>query len=180
MIPGLYFDSDHCICIYRWKNSSIQFKQMSEIWIIEPGNKKVCYIDPKEGIPFFNKYHIFDEVIDANIDIIESSKLLKISVCKNNNEIIHLEINLKTTIENLIANYLLKVNNRKFITGGKTETGKTFSNKPEKIISVFNAKALLNGKNIGKVIKPRKYITFGDGKISEKPIVNYCSHDIEE
>jgi hypothetical protein len=35
---------------------------MSEIWIVEPDNKKICYIDPKEGIPIFNKYHSFDEV----------------------------------------------------------------------------------------------------------------------
>lgn len=179
IVPGIYFDSDYCLCVYRWKDSSIQIKQMTEIWIIEPDGKKICYIDTKEGMPFVNTYHSFDEIIDADISVVENHKLIKLSVCKNSNQILQLKINLKMTVANLAANFLLRRNNQKFITEGKTETGKKFINKPQSILKVTNVDTILNGRNIGKIIKPRKTITFGDAIISQKPILVYCTHDLD-
>lgn len=180
MISGLYFEHDYCICIYHWPTCSSQLKQLSEIWLIEPNGKKICYISPKEGVSFFNNYHTFDEVTDAAIDISETNNTIKMSTCKNDNEIIRLDIHLKKTFNDVIANLFLTLNNKAFITEGKTETGKLYRNIPKRIITISHAQAFLNGKSLGKNIKPKREHTFEDGTISDKRIVNYCSHDIGE
>lgn len=35
-------------------------------------------------------------------------------------------------------------------------------------------------KDLGKIIKPRKIIKFGHSEINDKPIINYCTQDVED
>jgi hypothetical protein len=181
MIPGLYLENGYGIWVYCWKDSSIQIKHMSEVWIVEPNNRKICYIDPQEGIPLFNVYHTFDEVLDAEIHVEEKNKTITIHVSKNGYVILHVNIDTKMTLENRIINLILSTKIKKGISlKGKTETGKTFINFPNKIMKIDHANVYYKGNNLGDIIKPRKIIAFGDGKISKKPIVNYCKHALEE
>lgn len=181
MIPGLYLESDYCILFYRWKGSPISAKQLSEVWIIHPDNKKVCYIDPKEGIPIFNKYHTFDEVSEAKISIEEKENYLNVLVYENNIKILQIEIKTKSTFESSIINFLLKFSkSEKLYKKGRTETGKEFINKPERIDKISDAKVIFMEKDLGKIIKPRKIIKFGHSEINDKPIINYCTQDVED
>lgn len=182
MIPGLYFESDYCIYILRWKESPVQIKEMTQIWLITPDNKKICYIDPAEGIPVFNKYHLFDEVTGAQINIQEDRNHIKIQCRTNNEEILTADIEAEVTLENRIVNLLLNIKYTKklLITKGNTETGKAFSNEPVRIVSIGDAKVIFHGKSQGKLIKPKRKIKIGDGEISEKALINYCVHNLEE
>lgn len=181
MIPGLYLQSDHCVYLYNWTDSSAPVKRMTEVWIIGPDYKKTCFIDPKEGISFFNKYHSFDNVIESRIDIVENCNNFNISVHENGINRLQIEINAKISFENRIINFLLKSKNKeKLVKKGKTETGKEFINLPSKIMQITNVKAVLDSVNLGKLIKPRRMIKIGSSEISVKPIINYCTHNLEE
>lgn len=182
MIPGLYFESDYCLYVLRWEETPTQIKKMTQIWVITPDNKKICYIDPVEGIPVFNKYHLFDEVTGAQINIQEDRNYIKIRCRTSNEEILSADIQPEVTLENRIVNLLLNIKYTKklLITNGKTETGKAFSNEPVRIVTIADAKVIFHGMSQGKLIKPKRKIRIGDGEISEKALINYCIHHLEE
>lgn len=176
MIPGICFESDYCICFYRWRESPLVAKQLTELWVIMPDDRRACFVDRGEGVDLFRKYHDFDEVEASEIDVEESQNSLKITVHEKEKEIFQAEITIKLTFGNRLVNFLLKrTGGASTFRKGKTETGREFVNKPERIITISDTRAVFNGNDLGKTVRPRRRIQFGDAGIAAKPIVNYCS-----
>lgn len=75
-----------------------------------------------------------------------------------------------------IVNLILSEKNK---VVGKTETGKTNENIPNRLLKIVNASAEFNSKSFGKMKKTNKEILVGDGKSSKKPIINYCTLRLE-
>jgi hypothetical protein len=172
MIPGLDFDNNYSIWLLRWKENPINSQYLTEVWLFHPDGKRVCYIDPKDKINFFKKYHSFDEVIGADIDVLEESNKIKINV----NDDLTIEVKTGFSFLYSIINLILS---EKHKVVGKTETGKTNENIPNRLLKIVNASAELNSKNFGKMKKTNKEVLIGDGKASKKPIISYCTLRLE-
>ena len=62
---------------------------------------------------------------------------------------------------------------------GKTETGKFSENIPQKLIKIVDASIKYKSDSIVKMNRNNKVIFIGDGKSSKKPIVSYCTLNLE-
>lgn len=173
IIPGMDFESGYSIWFLRWIENPTDSKQLSEVWCFHPDGKRVCYIDPKEEVDFFRKYHSFDEVIGTEIGVKEGAGGISIDIDKE------LQITIKTGFSLLYSLINLILSERHKIVG-KTETGKLTENIPHKMIRIADARALLGFRNLGKLNKNNREILVGDGKSHKKPIVSYCTLRMEE
>jgi hypothetical protein len=63
--------------------------------------------------------------------------------------------------------------------GRRTETGMYYHNKPTRIVPLLIEKAELNGIRLSPIAKPDYTFSLGDGKPSDEPIINYCTHLLE-
>lgn len=172
MIPGLDFENNHSIWLLRWKENPTNSQYLTEVWLFYPDGKRVCYVDPKDEIDFFKKYHSFDEVIGADINVLEESNKIIINI----NGDFTIEVKTGFSFLYSIVNLILSEKNK---VVGKTETGKTNENIPNRLLKIVNASAEFNSKNFGKMKKTNKEILVGDGKSSKKPIISYCTLRLE-
>lgn len=180
MIPGLNF-KDQCIWILNWSDNPTPFKKMIEIWILGYDGQKVCYLSPYEGKSVFQKYHSFDEVIQADITISEAKEGISICVKSEDNEILALSLKFKKSLKYSFINFLIKHGNKdKVGEKGKTETGMFYHNMPKRITPIRVEKAELNGTSLHLIHKVPIKLSLGDGKPSDEPIINYCTHMLEK
>jgi|GEM_PF-3329418 len=181
MIPGLCFKENYCIWVLKWDTTPTQHNKITEIWIFYPDGKRVCYIDPVEEIPFFKKYHSFDEVKGAEIKLSETKKNINITVYNNKSKIMEIKITTGFSLKYSVINLLLKNNkDNKIGDKGKTETGKIYNNVSDKIKKISKTEIILEDQCLSKLIKPDKEIEVGDGKASKDPILSYCSLYLED
>lgn len=127
MIPGMDFESGYSIWFLRWIESPTDSKSLSEVWCFHPDGKRVCYIDPKEKVGFFRKYHSFDEVTGADIGVKETADEIRINV----NDELHITIKTGFSLAYSLINHILS---EKHKVVGRTETGKVTENIPHKMI----------------------------------------------
>ncbi len=180
MIPGLHFDNCS-IWVLNWKNNPTQFKKMIEVWILWYDGRKECYISPSEAEFVLRKYHSFDRIIPANINIIDIAGGIEMTVTVNEIEACTLRLKYQSSLKYRLINFMLKVGNKdKMGDKGKTETGMYYHNVPNRIIPLLIDEARLNSTKLSTVDKPEIKFSLGDGKPSDEPIINYCIHMLEE
>ena len=177
MCPGLYFSSGYCIWLVYWDSYPYEAGTLSEIWVFTPEGERICYVDPEHAGTIFTLYHNFNEVIGAhNIWEWHSSNMLHLTMDSSNSTTLQVQVVLSSSF---LMNTLLKCIPGGIKMNGKTETGMEYMHKPQKIVSVKNAKATLNGDNLGKLISPPHEISVGDGKVPKRPILSFCHHYLE-
>lgn len=180
MIPGLSFH-DHCIWVLNWKNTPTSLKNMTEIWVLKYNGEKICYLNPIESKPIFEKYHSFDKVIPADIKIDETKNRIEVRVSENGTEILSLTLAYKRSAKYIFINLLLKLGNKEKIgERGKTETGMAYHNVPKKLAAIEVIKATYKGMELLLNNNPKMDFSLGDGKPSADPIINYCTHLLEK
>ncbi len=180
MIPGLHF-KDCSIWILNWENNPIPYKKMIEVWILWYDGRKECYISPGEAESVLRKYHSFDNIISSEINITPNTNGIDLKITTKGKEICFLNLRFKKSIIYWFINLMLKIGNREKIgEKGKTETGKFYHNIPKKIIPLLVDKAELNGNKLQTIVKPQFEFSLGDGKPSDEPIINFCTHMLEE
>lgn len=173
MIPGLDFENGYSIWLLRWIQNPTKSEHLTEVWLFHPNGKRVCFINPKNEIEFFNKYHSFDEVIGSKIEINENKNKLKINV----NDTLIIEVKLGFSLLYSLINMILSDKNKVI---GKTETGKATENIPDRLIKIVDASVKYESNKFGKMNKINKEIFIGDLKASKKPIVSYCTLKLED
>jgi hypothetical protein len=124
-------------------------------------------------LDFFRKYHTFDEVVGADIDVAENARKITITV----NDDLVIEIHTGFSLLYCLLNRILSEKSK--ITG-KTETGKTNENIPHKLLKIAHASARSSSIHFGKMIGTNKEVMVGDGKASKKPLISYCTLRLEE
>lgn len=180
IIPGLHFDS--CtIWVLKWTTNPTPFNGMVEVWILWHDGKKTCYISPSEADIVLKKYHKFDEIIPANILISETKLNIQIDVTVNNVTVLSLMLSRRKALKYSLINLILKYGNKdKIAEKGKTETGMNYKSIPKKIALLAITKAELHGKNMKHIKKAPIQYTLGDGQSAKEPIINYCTHMLED
>jgi hypothetical protein len=180
MVPGLRF-SECCIYVLEWSDTPAPHKKITQVWIVEHDGKKTCYIAPGEAQGFFRKYHCFDEVFPAQIDIAKNHKGMEVRVLANGTAVLTLTMRFKTSLRWGAMNFLLRHSNpERFGKQGQTETGRFYHTIPKKIVSVSVEEAELNGNRMKTVSKTQQQVSIGDGTPSKTPLVVYCSHFLDD
>jgi len=180
MIPGLHF-KDCGVWILNWENNPTPFKKMIEVWILWYDGRKECYINPGEAESVFRKYHSFDSIIPSEIKIAHNTNGIDLRITTKGKDICFLNLTYRKSIKYWIINSMLKIGNKdKIGEKGKTETGQFYHNIPIKILPLRVDKAELNGIPLQTIDKPQIEFSLGDGKPSDEPIINFCTHMLEE
>ncbi|WP_165045275.1 hypothetical protein [Dysgonomonas sp. ZJ709] len=180
IIPGLHF-SNCSIWVLNWETNPTPIDRMVEVWILWHDGKKTCYIDPPNADNILKKYHNFDEIIPADINVSETDSNISIGVVVNGVLILSVELLRKKTLKYKLLNVILKYGNKdKMAEQGKTETGMNYKSIPRRIDSISIVKVQFNNKELTLITNsPIKY-SLGDGKSSKKPIISYCTHMLED
>ena len=180
MIPGLNFQ-DCSIWILNWSDNPTPYKKLIEVWVLWYDGRKECYINPSEAETILQKYHSFDNIIPADINILEKKDGIDIRISVDEKEIFALNLKFKKSLKYRIINFIIKRSNKdKIGEKGKTETGTYYHNLPKKIIPIQIDKAEFIGTQLVTIVKPKVEFSLGDGKPSDEPIINYCTHMLEE
>jgi hypothetical protein len=180
IIPGLHFQ-DCCIWILNWAKAPTPFNKMTEVWVLGYQGEKVCYINPGEAEMVFKKYHDFDKIIHADINILETASGIDIRICIDKKDMLILNLKIKKSFKYKVLNFIIKHGNKEKIgEKGMTETGMSYHNLPNKINPILIDKAELEGIKLITIDNPKVRFSLGDGMPSDKPIVNYCTHMLEE
>lgn len=179
MIPGICFESGHCLWILNWEENPLAVKPLVEVWLFHPDGKRQCWVSDPRGVPFFETYHRFDSVSPAEIRLEREGDKIHLSVTEAGGPALRAEIGTGSSPRVLLVNLLLKLV-PKAGERGKTETGKAYFNHPRRLRAVKAATAALRGSDLGKLVSPQSEIGVGDGKVPRKPVLNECTHWIEE
>lgn len=180
MIPGLHF-KDCSVWILNWENNPTPYRKMIEVWILWYDGRKECYIAPGEAEQVLRKYHHFDHVISSDISVTLNEKGIDVAIALQGENICSIRLRFKRSIKYGLINLLLKMGNKdKIGEKGKTETGQFYHNVPSKIIPLRIKSATLNGVQLQLIDKPQFKFSLGDGKPADEPIVNFCTHLLEE
>jgi len=180
MIPGLHF-KDCSIWVLNWENNPTPYKKMIEVWILWYDGKKECYISPSGAEVVLRKYHRFDRIIPAKIDLIDNSKGIDLKIRVDEKEICILRLKYRKSLKYRMINLMLKIGSKdKMGEKGKTETGQSYHNIPKKIIPLLIEKAELMGEKLYTISRPNIKFSLGDGKPSDESLVNFCTHLLEE
>lgn len=180
MIPGLHFE-ECCLCVFNWYNNPTDYKKLIEVWVLCNNGKRICYANPGDAEPVIRKYHTFDEVIPADIRISKTKKDMSVKVIKDDKEAISLKLAIHRPLKFGVINFLIKRTNRERISQkGQTETGKLYQTIPKKLVSVSVDDAEFIGSKMKQLNKPRIEYIFGKTKPPTVPLINYCTHLLEE
>lgn|SRR5690554_333458 len=127
------------------------------------------------------KYHNFDTIISSEIIITHNTNGIDLKITTKGKDVCFLNLLYRKSIKYALINFMLKIGNKKNLgEKGKTETGLYYHNIPKKIIPLHVDKAELDGIQLQTIVKPQIEFSLGDGKPSDEPIINFCTHMLEE
>ena len=178
---GMYLSSGYSVWLFHWDSTPAIVNSFSEIWLVTPGGKRVCYISSELSIPIFHIYHQFDEVWASEFTMEwVTTEILKVTVRAESGGEVELVINTTTTISESIVNKLLKTRLKVlFSQKGKTETSMGYFHQPHRICKVETVSGRLNGIDLGELSKPDLPVKIGDSQVSDKPLISFCTHYLE-
>ena len=178
MIPGIHFENSS-IWVLDWFDTPTGHKKMTEVWILNYDGQKTCYIDPEEAIPVLEKYHSFHQIIPAKIKIVETSTGLTINIDQSEQEVLSLNLEFKTSLKFRLINWFI-AHCKQISEKGQTENGKAFQNIPHRLLAISVKKAIYQGRELQVIPNPKIAFELGDGKPTNTPIINYCTHMLED
>lgn len=186
-IPGLCFESGHCIWLLEFTSTPTRFDSYTELWIITPDGKRILYTDPEAATEEVLKYHDFDRTNGASITCDTSHSQISVTMEATDgtsleltasasqtfgtrvlNTVIALtpavilQSRMGTTISTLSLNLLLDANGLK--VAGRTETDRRYRLDAERIQQITDASVTLDGSDLGALDSPTRPIEFGDAK----------------
>jgi len=178
MIPGLGFKAGYSMWLLNWDDNPTGVKPLIEAWVFTPEQKRICYVNSPQGVAVFQKYHQFHEVLPAPIRVDRLADGWQAVVGEKDEPVLSLKVKTGFDLSVAVINLLLK-SNPKAGEKGRTETGKAYFNQPQSLAAIRSAQAVYQGLDLGPLVAPRQDIRVGDGRVSKKPLVNYCTHWLE-
>ena len=179
-IPGLCFESGHCIWLLEFTSTPTRFDSYTELWLISPDGKRVLYTDPEAATEEVLKYHDFDRTNGASITCDTSHSKISVTMEATDGPSLELTASasqtfgtrvlntvilrsgMGTTISTLSLNLLLDANGLK--VAGRTETDRRYRLDAERIQQITDASATLDERDLGALGSPTRPIEFGDAK----------------
>lgn len=186
-IPGVCFESGHCVWLLEFTSTPTQFDSYTELWIIAPDGERVLYTDPEAAADEVLNYHDFDRTEGASVTCDTSHSQITVTMEATDgtnfeltastsrtlgtrllNTVIALtpavilQSRMGTRISTVSLNLLLDANGLK--VAGRTETDRRYRLDAEQIQRITDASATLDGRDLGALNPPNRPIEFGDAK----------------
>jgi hypothetical protein len=181
MVPGLSFSGGTRLWLLRWEEIPLFPEPVMEIWLIQPDGTRICYSSRPDMDMFIAEYHTFEEIIPAEITCQNGRDSVQITVQKEGKSILVFSFQKSWSLQTALQNgMLMLIGKDKCASKGKTETGMSFFNRPEKISALRNVRCILFGKDQGVLVAPVKSDRFGDGESSKKPMFLNCTNILEK
>ena len=195
-VPGICFESSHCIWILNFTETPTEIPNYTEIWLISPDGRTTLFVDPPEAGPTVDQYHEFDEMVGAKIDIsLPDQETIQVAVVSEDVAVdltlthertsraraLSAMLNatpkqiarsqLGAAIGTATLNLLLPANGLR--VAGVTETGRRYRNEPRQITVGTDASVTLDTEDLGDLTAPRRPIAFGDLHVPDRPVVTF-------
>lgn len=186
-VPGLCFESGHCIWLLEFTSTPTRFDSYTELWIITPDGKRILYTDPEAATEEVLKYHDFGRTNGASITCDTSRGQIGVTMEATDGTSLELTASASQTLETrvlngvialtpavvlqssvgtaistLSLNLLLDANGLK--VAGRTETDRRYRLDAERMRQITDASATLDGRDLGTISPPDRLIEFGDAK----------------
>lgn len=193
-IPGICFESGHCIWLLDFAETPTEVSSYVEVWLIDPDGGTTLLIDPEEATPAVERYHEFDDVRGARIDVsLPDQETIRVAVREAG---IDLEWSLThrltpraralsrllnvtpkriarsrtgALVGTAALNLLLPANGLR--VAGRTDTGRRYRTEPVRVTVGTDASATLDGEDLGGLTGPDRPVSFGDLHVTNRPIV---------
>lgn len=193
-IPGLCFESGHCVWLLEFTDTPTDIGPYTEFWVVTPEGGRLLYVDPGEATDEVLTYHDFDRTAAASISV-EGQSTGSVTVdCEGEDGTVAsieielddtvgtriltgavtmtpdviLESTLGTVVSTAMLNALLDANGLR--VAGRTETGRRYRLDVDAVEAISTATATLDGRDLGAVKPPDRPIEFGDAKTTAEPI----------
>lgn len=196
-VPGISFESGHCIWLLDFTETPTEAGAYFECWLVTPEGKTTLFIDEPDAIPTMAEYHTFDDIVEAAIACeLPDQETIRVAVDASDGTTIDLELYHELTprarlltallhatperiarsrpgaaIATATLNLLLPANGLR--VAGRTDTGKRYRNEPDRVTVGIDARATLDGEDLGALAAPGRSIAFGDIHVPDRPIVTF-------
>lgn len=186
-VPGLCFESGHCLWLLEFTATPTQFDSYTELWLITPTGERILYTDPGDAAEEVLKHHDFDRTESASITCDGSPSRIDVTMEAADDTTIELTASLTqtlatrvlnaviavtpapvlqsgvgTTISTASMNLLLDANGLKI--AGRTETSRRYRLESDRLARIQDASATLDGTDLGALTPPSRPIEFGDAR----------------
>lgn len=195
--PGFYFDSGYAVWLARFTNTPVDVGAFAQIWLVDPDGRRTLYVDPETAGPTVALFHDPNDGCGATTDWeLPTPEVLRLRLAATDRTAFDLTLTLGRASEMWLLNSLLSGPSAlrgngaakalvdrglKSIFGaglalsGKTERGRAYRLEAKRATPVREAKAVLNGLDLGSLVRPRQAIRFGDLQLPERPGVLFGS-----
>lgn len=191
--PGISFASGHSIWFFKLDENPTRVGPYSEIWMVTPDGRRILYGDPGAAAEVTVTQHEYDEVHACTLswEWPERSRL-HVRMRADDGTEFELDAKLVQTPATRFLNAFLKLAPKSLMVtppmthvakaavnlllrlgvnvAGATETGKRFANQADRILLVRDARASLDGRDLGPVaVPPPRPVAWGDVKQAARP-----------
>lgn len=184
-IPGICFESGHCIWLLEFSSTPTEFDSYTELWLITPDGDRVLYTDPRAAGTEVTKYHEFDRTEGADIVTDNSRSRVDVTMDAADGTTIDVSGTVGQTPGTRILNAVIAVTPARILrsrfgaavstlsvnlltdangleVAGATETGRRYRLDAERMARITDASASLDGSDLGELQPPSRPIEFGD------------------
>ena len=192
-IPGLCFESGHCIWLLHMASTPTAFDAYTEWWLVTPDAERLLYVDPGEAAEEVRKYHDFDWIGAGSIDVARTASRLELDLTADDGTEMQVACDLADTVGTRLLTGVIRVtpdailgssvgtavstlslnlltDARGLRVAGRTETERRYRLAPRRIRSITGASATLDGSELGARSPPDRPIEFGDAKTTGEPL----------
>lgn len=186
-VPGLCFESGHCLWLLAFAETPTRFGAYTELWVVTPDGERVLYTDPGDAAEEVLHYHDFDRTESANIACDGSPAALDVEMEADDGTVLEVSGAVGQTAGTRVLNAVIAmtpgpvlrsrpgtwvstatlnglVNANGLRVAGRTETGRRYRLDPDRIHVIPDASATHDGTDLGAVRPPGRPIEFGDAK----------------
>lgn len=192
LIPGIYFDSGYCIWAFDFTTAPDGIEPFRDVWIDSPEGKRTLYISSETALETIDGNHPFDETSLATIAIEQTTAdSTRVTLEGDDGVTLNFELSFNQTtgtrllnavaaltpkriarsrfgaaVSTLALNQLVTANGAK--VAGRFATGEPYRFEASRVATVTDAKATLNGSDLGQPTQPS--VPLADGDVKNMPL----------
>ncbi|MHB1005478.1 MAG: hypothetical protein ACYC3S_07500 [Chloroflexota bacterium] len=192
--PGIYFSSGYALWLARFSDTPTEHGPFAEVWLITPSGERLLFVDPERAGLTASLFHEPDRAFGARIAWRAADyEALALELFASDGTEISLSLKLGSSIDAWVANGFLRAPGslrhsaslapfvakatrdvagpKGLCLAGRTELGRLYALEPRRVRLVVDAKAQLDGRDLGRPAPPPRPIRFGDWGVPERALV---------
>jgi len=174
ILPGLCFDNGHSLWIYDFESTPTGLGGYRELWIVEPDDRRILHYDIEGAEVEIARFHDWDVAVHSEMNWDWTADRIDIHVSGGDGT----TVDLTATVGESMTSRLLTVAQRTLpgmlherVFGAHTETGAWGHLETPTVRVVTEARASIDGTNLGPVCSPPREIAFGEVRARRQPFV---------